>query len=309
MKIGNVNLENNLFLAPMAGYSDVGFRKVCKQFGCGLTYTEMVSAKALFNGSKKTRDLLFTSDIETPKAVQIFGHEPKVMGEVCSFSELSKFEIIDVNMGCPAPKVISNGDGACLLKDIDLAQKILEECVKATDKPITVKYRMGWAKDQSVEFAKMFEEVGVKAITLHARTKEQMYSGIPFYEAISAVKGTVKIPVIANGDIKDKKSMLEIKKLTNADGFMIGRGALGNPWIFSVLQDKKFEQNKLQTIYEHINTLLKFYSEHYVVLCMRKHLDKYLKNENISNEQKQELILKTNLKDVKSLLEKYLQWF
>lgn len=309
MKIGNVNLDNNLFLAPMAGYSDVGFRKVCKQFGCGLTYTEMVSAKALFNGSKKTRDLLFTSDIETPKAVQIFGHEPKVMGEVCAFSELSKFDIIDVNMGCPAPKVISNGDGACLLKDIDLAQKILEECVKATDKPITVKYRMGWAKDQSVEFAQMFEEVGVKAITLHARTKEQMYSGIPFYQAISAVKRKVKIPVIANGDIKDKKSMLEIKKLTNADGFMIGRGALGNPWIFSLLQDKKFEQNKLQTIYEHINTLLKFYSEHYVVLCMRKHLDKYLKNESISNEQKQELILKTNLKDVKNLLEKYLHRF
>lgn len=309
MKIGNVNLDNNLFLAPMAGYSDVGFRKVCKQFGCGLTYTEMVSAKALFNGSKKTRDLLFTSDIETPKAVQIFGHEPKVMGEVCAFSELSKFDIIDVNMGCPAPKVISNGDGACLLKDIDLAQKILEECVKATDKPITVKYRMGWAKDQSVEFAQMFEEVGVKAITLHARTKEQMYSGIPFYQAISAVKRKVKIPVIANGDIKDKKSMIEIKKLTNADGFMIGRGALGNPWIFSLLQDKKFEQNKLQTIYEHINTLLKFYSEHYVVLCMRKHLDKYLKNESISNEQKQELILKTNLKDVKNLLEKYLHRF
>jgi len=309
MKIGNVNLDNNLFLAPMAGYSDVGFRKVCKQFGCGLTYTEMVSAKALFNGSKKTRDLLFTSDIETPKAVQIFGHEPKVMGEVCAFSELSKFDIIDVNMGCPAPKVISNGDGACLLKDIDLAQKILEECVKATDKPITVKYRMGWAKDQSVEFAQMFEEVGVKAITLHARTKEQMYSGIPFYQAISAVKRKVKIPVIANGDIKDKKSMLEIKKLTNADGFMIGRGALGNPWIFSLLQDKKFEQNKLQTIYEHISTLLQFYSEHYVVLCMRKHLDKYLKNESISNEQKQELILKTNLKDVKNLLEKYLHRF
>ena len=309
MKIGNVNLDNNLFLAPMAGYSDVGFRKVCKQFGCGLAYTEMVSAKALFNGSKKTRDLLFTSDIETPKAVQIFGHEPKVMGEVCAFSELSKFDIIDVNMGCPAPKVISNGDGACLLKDIDLAQKILEECVKATDKPITVKYRMGWAKDQSVEFAQMFEEVGVKAITLHARTKEQMYSGIPFYQAISAVKRKVKIPVIANGDIKDKKSMLEIKKLTNADGFMIGRGALGNPWIFSLLQDKKFEQNKLQTIYEHISTLLQFYSEHYVVLCMRKHLDKYLKNESISNEQKQELILKTNLKDVKNLLEKYLHRF
>lgn len=302
MKIGNVELKNNLFLSPMAGYTDAGFRKVCRDFGCGLSYTEMVSAKALAYNSVKTKSLLKTTKEETPKAVQIFGHEPNVMAKICSSDVLKDFDIIDINMGCPAPKIVANGDGSALLKNINLAQKIVEECVKSTKKPVTVKYRLGWDKDTSVEFAKMFESAGASAIALHGRTREQMYSGIALYQAIGQVKDSVKIPVIANGDIKDLESLKTAKKITNADAFMIGRGALGSPWIFSTLLGKTSVFDKYDVILEHINIMLKFYPERYVVTNMRKHLDKYLKDISNLYEKKHRLLTSDSVEEVKQIL-------
>lgn len=296
MKIGDVTLKNDLFLAPMAGYTEVGFRKVCKDMGCGLTYTEMVSAKALIYDSKRTQDLLITEDNEQPKAVQIFGHEPDVMAEVCKNGMLDKFDIIDINMGCPAPKIVKNGDGSFLLNDIKLATKIVSSCVKNTNKPISVKMRLGY-NDEFVarEFAKSFEDVGAKAITVHGRTKNQMYLGLADYDKIRMVKESVNIPIIANGDVKDLESYSKIKEVTNCDFVMIGRASVGNPFIFSKILGLPITKTKKEVVLEHIRVLQKYYSERYIVLNMKKHIASYLKNENVSHEQKLNVMTIENL--------------
>lgn len=282
IKIKNVELESNLILAPMAGFTDLAFRAACKKFGAGLTITEMVSAKALSYNNKKTEDLLLTLEDENPKAVQIFGHEPDVMAEACRNPLLSKFDIIDINMGCPAPKIISNGDGSALLKDFDLARKIIEACVRATDKPITVKFRIGFYDDQivAVEFAKMCEAAGASAITVHGRTTKQGYSGKVNYDVIRLVKEAVSIPVFANGDCRSKEDFDNIMQITKADGVMIGRAAVGSPEIFEEIRTgKKVSVDKLEQIKLHYETMLSYYPERYVVLYMRSHLAQYLKGE------------------------------
>ena len=296
MKIGNMTLENDLFLAPMAGYTEVGFRKVCKDMGCALTYTEMVSAKALIYDSKRTQDLLITEENEQPKAVQIFGHEPDVMAEVCKSGMLDKFDIIDINMGCPAPKIVKNGDGSFLLNDIKLASKIVSSCVESTNKPITVKMRLGY-NDEFVarEFAKSFEDVGAKAITVHGRTKNQMYSGLADYDKIRMVKESVNIPIIANGDVKDLDSYNKIKKETNCDFVMIGRASVGNPFVFSKILGVPITKTKKEVVLEHIRVLQKYYSDRYIVLNMRKHIASYMKNENMSQQQKLKVMTIENL--------------
>ncbi len=282
LKIKNVELKSNLILAPMAGFSDMAFRVMCREFGAGLTVTEMVSAKALSYNNKKTEELLLSLENESPKAVQIFGHEPEVMAEACKNPLLQKFDIIDINMGCPAPKIISNGDGSALLKDIELARKIIEACVEATEKPITVKFRVGFndGENVAVEFAKMCEDAGASAITVHGRTTKQGYSGIVDYETIAKVKQAVSIPVFANGDCKSKEDFEKIIESTKADGVMIGRGALGSPEIFQeIISGKKVQVDKLKQIKWHYETMLKFYPERYVVLYMRSHIAQYLKGE------------------------------
>lgn len=296
MKIGSVKLKNDLLLAPMAGYTEVGFRKVCKDMGCALTYTEMVSAKALIYDSKRTQDLLITEDVETPKAVQIFGHEPDVMAEVCKNGMLEKFDIIDINMGCPAPKIVKNGDGSFLLNDIKLATSIVSKCVESTKKPVTVKMRLGY-NDEFVarDFAKSFEEVGAKAITIHGRTKNQMYSGQADYNKIKLVKECVNIPIIANGDVKDKISYDLIKEQTNCDFVMIGRASVGNPFIFSRILGIPITKTKLDIILDHIRILQKYYSERFIVLNMRKHIASYMKNECINQEKKLKIMTIENL--------------
>jgi nifR3 family TIM-barrel protein len=277
--IKNVELKNNLILAPMAGYTDLAFRKMCKDFGAGLTCTEMVSAKALHYKSEKTAELLNTLDDECPKAVQIFGHEPEIMAEAVKNPLLDKFDIIDINMGCPAPKIYSNGDGSALMGNIELAEQIIKACVQATDKPITVKFRLGLTESSinAVEFAKMCESAGASAITVHGRTKVQGYSGIVDLEIIKKVKDAVNIPVFANGDCRCREDYLNMLKITGADGVMLGRSAIGKPEIFQeILTGEPVVVDKVKQVRFHYETMLKYHPEIYVVKFMRSHMAGYL---------------------------------
>ena len=277
--IKNVELMTNVILAPMAGYSDYALRKMCSDFGAGLVCTEMVSSNALHYDNKKTLDLLHLNDESCPIACQIFGHDPEIMAEAAKSEYLQKFDIIDINMGCPAKKIIGNNDGSALLKDFDLARKIIEACVSATDKPITVKFRIGYTDDNivAVDFAKMCEKAGASAITVHGRTTSQGYSGTVDYDVIRQVKESVSIPVFANGDCKTREDLLRILDITKADGVMVGRGAIGKPEIFSEMcYDKKVEVNKLEQIKYHYNMIASVYGENYTVKYMRSHLAYYL---------------------------------
>lgn len=306
MKIKNIEIENNVFLAPMAGYTDVGFRRLCTKFGAGLSFTEMVSAKAMMFDSEKTKELLHTDENEKVKAVQIFGHEPDVMAKACQNKLLDKFDIIDINMGCPAPKIVKNHEGSFLLTNRMLAGDIVKACVDSTNKPITVKMRLGYNNENvAVEFAKYMEKCGASMITVHGRTQSQMYSGVVDAQSIENVKSELSIPVVANGDVVDKNSFNRLLNLTNADAVMIGRGALGNPAIFSSILGKDVCVNKFDLIQEHINTLKKYFNERFITLNMRKHIALYLKNTGATSELKQQLMLEENLNCVMDILKKF----
>ena len=306
MKIKNVETRSDIFLAPMAGVTDEGFRELCVEFGAGLTYTEMVSAKALYNNSKKTMKLLRVADNEKPIAVQLFGHEPEVFYEVIKSGVLDKFDVIDINMGCPAPKIVKNGDGSCLLKNMELASEIIKKSVEATDKPITVKFRMGYRENENVavEFAKMCERSGASAITIHGRTKEQMYSGKANYEVIKAVVDAVNIPVIGNGDVVDRCSYEEMLK-TGVSAVMIGRGALGKPELFSTILGKTIKVDKLAQIKQHYKTLQKSIDEKHLVQLFKKHLLWYVSGYPNSVAVKKDIVLLNNFEEIYAILEKF----
>lgn len=295
MKIGNVDFGNNpIILAPMAGVTDVGFRAVCSEFGATATVTEMISAKGLKYDSEKTKELLETTTAEKIKIVQIFGHEPSVMAEIVKHPLLQKFDIIDINCGCPAPKIVNNGDGSALMKNIELAEKIISECVKNSSKPITVKFRSGWNDNSvnAVEFAKMCERAGASAITIHGRTREQQYAGNVDYDVIKQVKESVKIPVFGNGDVFDKASYEKMIE-TGVDGVFVARGALGNPQIFSELKGVPAELS-IETIKKHYEIYSASVGETRAMLNMRKHFAWYLKGvKNVADFRLKVLKLET----------------
>ena len=292
LKIGNVELKNNILLAPMAGVTDLSFRKICKKYGePGLVCTEMISSKGLFYNDKKTEQFLKLNEEKRPIAIQIFGSDPEIMGKAVKIVE-KYADIIDINMGCPAPKVVKNGDGSKLLLNLELISKIVKE------EPITVKIRKGWNDENivAVQAAKIIEEAGAKAITVHGRTREQYYSGQVDLDIIKEVKKEVKIPVIGNGDIKSAKDAIKMFEYTGVDGIMIGRGILGEPWemknIITELQGnkeiiEKTPKEKFEIIKEHIELEIQEKGEYVGIREMRKHICWYLKNLKDSSKVKQ----------------------
>lgn len=305
MKIKDIEFKNNIILAPMASVTDMAFRSICIDFGADASVTEMISAKALMYNNQKTIDLLKTAPNERIKIVQLFGSDPDIMASACKHPEIQKFDIIDINMGCPAPKIVNNHEGSFLMTNLNLASKIIKACVSVTDKPVTVKFRSGYDSNNinAIEFAKMCEKAGASAITIHARTRTQMYSGQVDLDMVKRVKESVKIPVIASGDIVDRESYLRTLKYTHVDAVMIGRGALGNPQIFSEILGMQPKVNKMDIIKKHINMLLENYPESFVNGHIRKHLLWYLKGEYNATEIKRFVSTEPDLQKILDRLE------
>lgn len=315
LKIGNLELENNLILAPMAGVTDLPFRIITEKFKPGLVCTEMVSSKALFFGDEKTKQLLNRTGENVPVSMQIFGSDPETMGFAAQY--VSKIaDIVDINMGCPAPKVVKNGDGSKLLLDIDKAEEIIRSVVKNSTKPVTLKFRKGWNNENIVacELAKIAEKCGVSAITIHGRTREEYYSGKADLDIIKKVKESVKIPVIGNGDIVDEESALKMFEYTGVDGIMIGRGAMGNPWIFK--QIKYFIENnnkmprpdnkeKYEIIKQHIELNIKEKGEIVGINEMRKNISAYTKNMPEASKFRDEVNHITNVDELIDKVKKF----
>lgn len=316
MKFRDFEVENEVFLAPMAGVTDLPFRLICKELGCGLLYTEMINAKALCYDDKNTKKMLNILDEEHPVAVQIFGSEPEFMGKAAQILNDYPNEILDINMGCPAPKVVKNGDGSALMRNPKLAGQVLDQVVKNSKKPVTLKIRKGW-DDNSVnalEIAKIAEDCGICAITIHGRTREQYYSGQADWDIIGEVKSKISIPVIGNGDVTSVEDVIRIKDHTGCDAIMIGRGAQGNPWIFKridhymktgQLLDPPSKDEKIDIAIKHMDLAIKEHGEYVAVREMRKHIGWYLKGMKHSARFRDQINHMVTAKEVIDTLNQY----
>lgn len=286
LKIGNVTLENSVILAPMAGVTDLPYRVLCREQGCGLVCMEMVSAKAILYKNKNTKELLKVDDRERPVSLQLFGSDPKILSEIAAGLEDGPYDIFDINMGCPVPKIVKNGEGSALMKNPALVEQILSAMVKAVKKPVTVKIRKGFddASVNAVEIAKIAESCGVSAVAVHGRTREQYYSGKADWAVIRQVKEAVKIPVIGNGDVFSPEDAKRMVDETGCDGIMVARGAKGNPWIFreiteyldtGVIPDRPSVEEVKEMILRHGRMMIEFKGEMAGMREMRKHVAWY----------------------------------
>ena len=288
LKIGNVELENRYILGPMAGVTDLPFRLLCREQGAGLLCMEMVSAKAIYYNNRNTESLLAIHPDEKPVSLQFFGSDPKIMSEMAKRIEERPFAILDINMGCPVPKVVKNGEGSALMKDPKLVYEIVSSMVKAIEKPVTVKIRKGFDDDHvnAVEIARIIEEAGAAAVAVHGRTREQYYSGKADWDIIRQVKEAVSIPVIGNGDVTSPERAEELVRRTGCDGVMIARGAQGNPWIFSemityeetgVVPPRPGKEELKEMMLRHARLQLEYKGEYSGIREMRKHVAWYTK--------------------------------
>lgn len=307
LTIGNVKLNSNIVFAPIAGFSEVGFRHLCVKFGAGLTYTELVSAKGLVFGNKGTEELIATTPIETPCAVQLFGSDPEFMYKAAADERLKKFDIVDINMGCPMRKVFGNGDGSALMANPSLITEIVQAVSEGAKRPVTVKMRAGIeiGKPLAVECAIAAQKGGASAVTVHPRYREQYYSGDCDYSIIRDVKNAVDIPVVANGNIIDAQSLENVREITGADGFMIGRGALGRPYIFAELRGEKPEIDVKSLIYEHISVLREFMADFTVANVMKLQLCYYARGGRNAKAVRVEIGKAKSLDDIFAIVETY----
>ena len=313
MKFVDFDIKNNIFLAPMAGITDLAVRTVSRKCGAGLCYSEMISAKALVFQDKKTKDLLKTNEYDSPLIVQLFGCEPDIMAQAVRIVKDMGFKMIDINSGCPTPKIVGNGDGSALMKNPKLLGEVVKAAVDASEIPVSVKIRSGYTTDSinAVECAKIIEQCGASAVAVHGRTREQFYSGKADYKIIKNVKDSVKIPVIGNGDIFAPEDAKKLFDETGCDAVLVGRGSLGKPYIFSQINDYlstgKYENYsidyKLELLKEQIELTVLYKGEHRAILEARKHLAWYLKGIKNSKIYRQMCNSVTTLSEVYSLCE------
>ena len=303
IKIANLHTKNNVFLAPLAGYTNAVFREMCFNLGAGLTFTEMVSAKGLCYKSEKTEELLLvTEGYSGVKACQIFGCEPEYMRRACESQALAPFDLIDINMGCPVPKIYKNGEGSALLNDFDLASKIISEC-KKSGKAISVKFRIGLDESRIVagQFAKMCEDAGADMITVHGRTRDKIYSGEVNFKEIAAAKNAVKIPVIANGGVFNLDDADKLINETGADGIAVARGAMYSPWVFAEITGTPVTDKKA-LIEKQLNDTEKLFGERFACVFMRKMIGFYLKGSRGATAYKERLFKCQTCEEVKKVL-------